>query len=429
MLASFRGRDPALVYFVLSAVGALSHGTGFTTAAVYYVQVAGLNPVQLVLLGTTLEVTYFLAEVPTGVFADRWSRRGSVIIGSFLFAVYMVVLGLVPLFPVMVLATVVSGFAFAFEEGALEAWLADEVGEERVGGLYLRAAQIGRAFGLVGAVLGVAVASVLGLGAALVAAGILQLALATYLIVSMPERPYARVDVEPGSSRWRRIVTTTAGGLRQLRARPLMLSILLAGALYGAFTEAWDRLWEAHLIVDVGLPAIALPGLPELPPLAWFAVFTAVSLPIDLVAIQLARRRVDASAPVAVARALLLVQVGMMVAIVAFGVATGFGVAVVALFAAGAFRSVHGPLYGAWLNRGLDPATRATTLSMAGQADALGQLSGGPVLGVIGTIAGIPAALVAGAGFLVPAALLYGRAVRLGAPEVEPTATEDRAAV
>jgi hypothetical protein len=130
-----------------------------------------------------------------------------------------------------------------------------------------------------------------------------------------------------------------------------MLSILLAGALYGAFSEAWDRLWEAHLVVDVGLPPVSFAGFVELSPLTWFVVFSIVSLPLQLVALQLVRRRLDPSEPARVARALLVIQVGMLGTIVAFGVATGFGIAVAALFAAGAFRTVHGPLYAAWLNR------------------------------------------------------------------------------
>jgi len=51
---------------------------------------------------------------------------------------------------------------------------------------------------------------------------------------------------------------------------------------------------------------------------------------------------------------------------------------------------------------------------MAGQADALGQLSGGPVLGLIGSGLGIRAGLVAAGAFLLPAVLLYARAVRHG---------------
>ena len=41
----------------------------------YQVQTVGLNPFQLVLVGTVLELTAFLAEVPTGIVADIYSRH------------------------------------------------------------------------------------------------------------------------------------------------------------------------------------------------------------------------------------------------------------------------------------------------------------------------------------------------------------------
>jgi len=56
---------------------------------------------------------------------------------------------------------------------------------------------------------------------------------------------------------------------------------------------------------------------------------------------------------------------------------------------------------------------------MSGQADAVGQTAGGPVLGAIGNAWGIPAALVAGAVVLTPALALYGRALRHDGVEPE----------
>jgi DHA3 family tetracycline resistance protein-like MFS transporter len=401
-----------LVYLVIAGVAPLFTTVAFTIAAVYYVTVAHLDPLQLVLLGTTLEATYFLAEVPTGVFADTWSRRGSVIVGHLLFAAYFVILGLFPLFPAMVLANVVSGFGYAFIEGALEAWIADEVGEEKVGALYLRASQVSRVFVVIGSIASVALATAIGLGPTIVVAGVGTLAIGLFLIVAMPEHGFAPAPRDREVSRLRAMVRTTGAGLSAIRLRPLMLSILLAGALYGAFTEAFDRLWEAHFLLDVGLPPIALGTLGDLPPITWFAVFTIVGMSIGIVVTELVRRRVDASDPAAVARALLVIHGLLVVGIVAFGLAVGFAAAAGAFLAVGVLRGLKDPLYAAWLNRGLEPSTRATVLSMAGQADALGQLSGGPVLGLIGSLAGIRAGLVAGAAFLVPAVLLYLRAVR-----------------
>src|SRR5207249_7201216 len=49
--------------------------------AVYLVRVLHLSPLELVLMGTAMEGAVFLFEVPTGVVADTYSRRLSLIIG------------------------------------------------------------------------------------------------------------------------------------------------------------------------------------------------------------------------------------------------------------------------------------------------------------------------------------------------------------
>ena len=56
------------------------------------------------------------------------------------------------------------------------------------------------------------------------------------------------------------------------------------------------------------------------------------------------------------------------------------------------------PLWSTWVNQQVtDSSVRATVLSITGQADAIGQATGGPVLGVIGNVWGIRAALTTGA--------------------------------
>ena len=75
-------------------------------------------------------------------------------------------------------------------------------------------------------------------------------------------------------------------------------------------------------------------------------------------------------------------------------------------------RDLAGPLYTIWLNEQItDSSVRATVLSISGQANAIGQAGGGPVLGAIGNIWGIRAALATGALAIGPALGLYARAI------------------
>ena len=75
-------------------------------------------------------------------------------------------------------------------------------------------------------------------------------------------------------------------------------------------------------------------------------------------------------------------------------------------------RNVIGPFYTAWANQRLDSAVRATVFSMSSQVDAIGQIAGGPVVGLIGSQISTRAALLASSFILTPVLGLYARTTR-----------------
>ncbi len=103
-----------LIYLVMSGVTTFASSLMFTTLAVYYVTVVGMNPFQLVLVGTVLECAVLLFEVPTGVVADTFSRRLSVIVGTFILGAAFVLEGLVPLVVGVLVAEAVRGVGETF---------------------------------------------------------------------------------------------------------------------------------------------------------------------------------------------------------------------------------------------------------------------------------------------------------------------------
>src|SRR5437762_6448645 len=70
----------------------------FAAVPIYRIQTIHLDAFQLVFVGTVLEATAFIFEVPTGVVADTFSRRLSVIIGIFLIGAGLGLEGVFPLF-------------------------------------------------------------------------------------------------------------------------------------------------------------------------------------------------------------------------------------------------------------------------------------------------------------------------------------------
>lgn len=96
-----------------------------------------------------------------------------------------------------------------------------------------------------------------------------------------------------------------------------------------------------------------------------------------------------------------------------FALSGSLGMALAGKWTRDAAQSVSWPVSRAWLNRNItNPSSRATMLSMMGQADAVGQVLGGPSLGVVANRAGVQAALLLAAVIQAPAAILYARLPR-----------------
>lgn len=74
-------------------------------------------------------------------------------------------------------------------------------------------------------------------------------------------------------------------------------------------------------------------------------------------------------------------------------------------------QTVNAPLFAAWLNGYLEPKTRATVFSLNNQTDALGQIAGGPVLGLLANVTRRGAFVGAGV-LLLPTVFLYLRTLR-----------------
>src|SRR5512136_3456728 len=126
------------LYLMMEGATALLMTMIFTASSIYQVSMVGLSALQLVLVGTTLEAAAFIFEVPTGVVADVYSRRLSVIIGMFLIGLGFIVEGSFPLFLPILLAQVLWGLGYTFTSGATQAWITDEIGEAAAGKAFLR---------------------------------------------------------------------------------------------------------------------------------------------------------------------------------------------------------------------------------------------------------------------------------------------------
>ena len=413
--------DAVLVYLAVRCLGSVALAMYAVVASVYRIAEAGLDPLQLILVGTVLEVSTFVFEIPTGVVSDVYSRRLSLIIGAFLVGAGFIVEGLFPVFGAVLAAQFLWGVGSTFGSGAEQAWIADETGGERIGQVFMRGSQFAQVGSLVGIAAGVALASgyvrlpVPDLALPLLTGGSIYVALGLLMAITMPEdgfRPASRRDMRS----WTTMAQIIVAGVRIVRRRPTLAAILAIALFYGASSEPIDRLWNLHLLM---ITDFSLPALPLFEPVAWWGIIDAASLLLGIVAVEAVRRTIDIDDPRAAVRLLSLLNACAVVSVLTFALTGSFTVAVVAYTAYKLVRRVGGTAGEAWTNRQLDSGVRATVFSMRAQADAFGQIAAGPAMGIFAAASTIRAALVATAALLAPPQLIYALVGRSGE---EPTA-------
>ena len=394
------------VYLIMSGGMALFYTLVFTVNMIYFVTDLKLDPLQLVLVGTALEASAFLFEVPTGVVADVYSRRLSVIIGIFIVGVSFVIMGAIPTYAAVLVSQVMWGLGYTFTSGATQAWIADELGEVRVGNAYMRGAQASYAGAIIGTVLSVVLAALTHVSVPIILGGVLIVLMGVFLALFMPETGFKRAEAGERRS-WQAMFSTFRQGVQLVRMKPVLITILVIGVVYGIASEGFDRLWTKHILDNITLPD-------TFEPVIWFGILGLVSKFIGLGLSEFVRRRVDFNSHTAVARAAMFLNLLIGIGIVVLALSNNLVVAFAALWVISPLRGASDPVFTAWVNQSLDPKVRATVLSMTSQVDALGQVVGGPVVGVIGNLASVRAALTVSGVIWAGATVLYRRSLRGG---------------
>ena len=394
------------VFLFLEAATALLFGVIFTMSSLYQVQTANLSALQLVLVGTALELSIFVCEIPTGVIADVVSRRLSIIVGVFLIGAGFVLEGALPVFATILLAQVLWGLGYTFTSGATQAWITDEIGEEAAGPAFLRASQLADLAALVGIPLGVLLGRV-QLNLPILVGGGLFGVIGCVLILFMPENGF---QPTPRGERntWQNMLHTLKSGMGMVRRRPALWNILMIGLFFGLYSEGYDRLWVKHLTDNLLAPS----GSP-IDPVILVGLITAGGALLSIAATELVRRRLDTSRPNAIARMMMVASAVMVVGLISFAQARSLVLGIGTIWLIDVFRSLNSPLYTTWVNQRLDPQVRATVLSMSSQVDAVGQIASGPALGMVGSMVSVRAAITASGLLLAPILGLFARALRM----------------
>ncbi len=395
------------LYLCIALIGSFGMTTVQTVSGVYQVEVVKLNALQLILVGTMLEAVTFCLQVPTGALADLYSRRFCIIVGYTLIGASYLLQSLVPRFEAILLAQVLLGAGFAFVSGAEEAWVADEMGESQAGKVFLRATQLSQVGSLAAIPLSLALANRWQLSTPMTVGACLLLLMGACLLACLPETRF-RPALQRERNTWRTLGRQMAGGARVVRSSTMLLYVLGVTLCIGLASEGFDRLYTAHFLLD-----FTLPELWGLKPVTWFGIIAAGSMVLSIGAAEIASRLVDTSKPRAVLVALFALQALLIACMISFGLLGNFYVALVIYWLARVIDTIRVPLQAAWITLYTDARQRATVFSFNGMVDPVGQIVGGPIVGLIGERFSLHAALVAVGIIMSPSLLILGRALSL----------------
>ena len=394
--------EASKVYLFIEFTASAFFSMMFVTVSLYEATVAGLTPLQLVLVGTTLEISAFLFEIPTGVVADVYSRRLSIIIGYVLMGIGFLVEGLFPAFLPILLAQVIWGLGYTFTSGATQAWISDEIGEEKANALFLRATR----YSLVASLIGMGLALFIGannVAMPIIVGAVGVLSIGIILIFIMPETGFTPTPQEDRTT-WDHMLHTFNEGLKAVKLRPRLMTILGVGFFYGLYSEGFDRLWVKHLLDNFEIPILF--GNNQV---AFFAILRIASAVLTIFVVQYVEKKVDSSNSLAIGKAMMFVTGLIAAAMIGFALSPLLSLTLCLYLVIDTLRDVRSPLHTAWVNQKLDSETRATIHSMSGQVDSIGQIAGGSS-GLVARYLSVKAAIMFSGLLLTPAMFLVSRA-------------------
>jgi Arabinose efflux permease len=288
-------------------------------------------------------VTIVLLEIPTGIVADRWSRKGMIVLAALLGALEFLILVFATAFWHFALVVFLAAVGRSASSGADNALLYDSLLAENKEGLFER--YLGRLNAI-----DIAATMIAALSGSLLAGrygfafnywisfgSMLICLLLTFLL----REPPAKRDAEDGRPVPVREYVTAS--LRFFRSRPGVTLVVLTGMITGAAISYIDEFWQIYL-ERIGVPVTAF-GL-------FSAAFFVVRLPGNLLAHALKQRFAM--------RSLLLSATLAFAAGFAYLAYAPHGGGLAALLLIGLFAGMMEPLASGYLHHRIDSSMRAT---------------------------------------------------------------------
>jgi DHA3 family tetracycline resistance protein-like MFS transporter len=247
-------RDSVRIFCVTRFLTSFALGTILPVYVLYFRHYQ-INLFQIALLAAVFEASILILEIPTGLVADMFGRRISVILSAAVSVLSGAIFIFFPLLSGFIIAEIVAGLGETLRSGALEAWLVDSLKHEGREDQQKRAFAQGTRFktagNLCGLILGGYLAS-LDMKLVWVPFSVIFLGLCLFLILRMKE--HYRPEKANRSAASVSMTETIRQSLRVVRSQTLILGLLLL-AIFSEFSfETISQYWQVHFGENLLIP-------------------------------------------------------------------------------------------------------------------------------------------------------------------------------
>lgn len=364
-------------YFIYTALKNLGFGLFVAVWVIYLQQRRGLSLTQATIIDVTFFIVATIGEMPTGIVADTYGRKASMIIGSALMGISMLAWPIAPTVPLILVAYAGMALGYTFLSGAEEALFFESLKQVGRAGEYQRlAGQIG-AMTLGTFAVGNAISGLLAAIDLIIPflAGGMCIMVMLFIVLTLKE-PSTNKQVDGQAQNSYRQVLRDA--LALMRTRPT----LRYPVIYLAFVPLAGFLLETFLVQP---QAISF-GIP----IAWIGfIIMAIQLANILgsnwsgqISTQMGEARLIYLAPLAIVASLILLAVLQAPPSLTLIAVIGFVTAVLR------------PLIMNLIHAGVTDEIRATALSMQSLISLLLMTVGELTVGYVADKAGLPIAYV-----------------------------------
>jgi len=215
-----------------------------------------INLFQIALLAAIFEASILLFEMPTGLVADIYGRKISVILSTIFSLISGAIFIFFPFLAGFIVAEIIGGLGETLRSGALEAWLVDslkhEGKEEKLKFAFAQGTKFKIAGNLSGLILGGYLAS-LNMKLVWLPFTIVFFILCLFLIRKMKEE--YTIEKKISDKIISKFSETIRQSLNVLKAQKLILALILL-SLFSEFSfETISQFWQVHFDENLFIPA------------------------------------------------------------------------------------------------------------------------------------------------------------------------------